>query len=44
MQKRAYDLVFYIPLGTYFGYEAYRANVTGLPESPVMIAWGADKA
>ena len=27
MQRRAYDQVFYIPLGTYFDYEALRANV-----------------
>lgn len=44
MQQRAYDLVFYVPLGTYFDYEAFRADVSGYVPSPVMVAWGADKA
>lgn len=43
MQKRAYELVFYIPLGTYFDYEAFRANVPGYVPSPAMVMWGADK-
>ncbi|MBN8940845.1 MAG: ABC transporter substrate-binding protein [Rhizobiales bacterium] len=43
MQKRAYELVFYIPLGTYFDYETYRANVSGYVQSPVMVVWGVDK-
>lgn len=43
MQKRAYELVFYIPLGTYFDYEAFRSNVPGYVPSPVMVAWGVDK-
>ena len=43
MQKRAYELVFYVPLGTYFDYEAYRANVSDYVASPVMVTWGVDK-
>lgn len=43
MQKRAYELVFYIPLGTYFDYEAFRSNVSGYVPSPVMVTWGVDK-
>lgn len=44
MQKRAYEQVFYIPLGTYFDYETYRSNVSGYVPSPVMVVWGVDKA
>ena len=44
MQQRAYDLVFYVPLGTYFDYETFRANVSGYVPSPVMVVWGVDKA
>ncbi|CAN7673190.1 ABC transporter substrate-binding protein [Bosea sp. LjRoot237] len=44
MQKRAYELVFYIPLGTYFDYEAFRANVSDYVPSAVMVAWGVSKA
>jgi peptide/nickel transport system substrate-binding protein len=44
MQKRAYELVFYIPLGTYFDYEAFRANISDYVPSAVMVAWGVGKA
>ncbi|MDE1570018.1 ABC transporter substrate-binding protein [Aquabacter sp. P-9] len=44
IQKRAYDLVFYIPLGTYYDYEGFRSNVSGYVPSPVMVMWGVDKA
>jgi peptide/nickel transport system substrate-binding protein len=44
MQKRAYELVFYIPLGTYFDYEAFRANVSDYVPSAVMAVWGVSKA
>ncbi len=43
MQQRAYELVFYIPLGTYFNYEGYRSNVTGVVPSPCMVLWGVEK-
>ncbi|KFC65313.1 Extracellular solute-binding protein family 5 precursor [Bosea sp. LC85] len=43
MQKRAYELVFYIPLGTYFDYETFRSTVSGYVPSPVMVVWGVDK-
>ncbi|WP_341992520.1 ABC transporter substrate-binding protein [Azorhizobium sp. AG788] len=43
MQRRAYELVFYIPLGTYYDYEAFRTTVTGYVPSPVMVLWGVDK-
>ena len=40
MQIRAYDQVFYIPLGNYFAYTAQRANVTRV-RSPLPVGWGA---
>ncbi len=43
MQKRAYDLVFYIPLGTYFDYEAFQANVKDFILAPLPVMWQVDK-
>lgn len=43
IQIRANDLVFYIPLGTYRTYTAYRDNVTPPLASPVPVFWGIDK-
>lgn len=44
MQARAYEQVFYIPLGTYNQFIAYRPEVTDYVASPVVILWGASKA
>ena len=43
IQKRAYELVFYIPLGTYFNFGAHRSNVSPMPASPVSVFWGIEK-
>lgn len=43
LQQRAYDLVFYIPLGTYYDYDAWRANLTDYVASPIPVVWGIDK-
>lgn len=44
MQERAYDQVFYIPLGTYNQFIAYRPNFDGYVNSPVVILWGVGQA
>jgi len=39
MQERAYDQVFYIPLGNYYAYSAERADATQV-RSPFPVGWG----
>ncbi|MEN2976740.1 ABC transporter substrate-binding protein (plasmid) [Tistrella bauzanensis] len=43
IQKRAYELVFYIPLGTYANVSAHRAGVDDLIDAPVQVYWGLGK-
>ena len=43
VQKRAYEMVHYIPLGEYFQPSAYRKDVTGLLPSPAYILWNVEK-
>jgi peptide/nickel transport system substrate-binding protein len=43
IQKRAYDQVFYIPLGLIYNYAAYRKNVSNFIDSPVAVFWGVEK-
>jgi peptide/nickel transport system substrate-binding protein len=43
MQKRAYDQVFYIPVGTYFDDIPFRSNIKNYIPSPIMVLWGVDK-
>ncbi|MDP3340596.1 ABC transporter substrate-binding protein [Frigidibacter sp.] len=43
IQARANDLVFFVPLGTYRTYTAYRDNVTPPLPAPVSVFWGIDK-
>jgi peptide/nickel transport system substrate-binding protein len=41
MQKRAYDLVFYIPLGNYYDYSATRPGFRR-PDAPLFVGWGIE--
>lgn len=43
IQMRANELVFYVPLGTYRTYTAYRDNITPPLPAPVPVFWGIDK-
>ncbi|WP_371998778.1 ABC transporter substrate-binding protein (plasmid) [Tistrella mobilis] len=43
IQARAYELVFYIPLGTYANVSAHRTGVDPLIDSPVQVYWGIAK-
>ncbi len=43
MQKRAYEQVFYIPIGTYFDDLPMRANIKNYIPSPIMVLWGVEK-
>lgn len=43
IQARAYELVFYIPLGTWNRAGAWRKSVQGRIDAPVEIYWNVDK-
>ncbi|HWL28764.1 MAG TPA: ABC transporter substrate-binding protein, partial [Burkholderiaceae bacterium] len=43
IQERAYELVFYVPLGTYYNYSAHRESVDRLPQAPVSVYWNIGK-
>jgi peptide/nickel transport system substrate-binding protein len=43
IQKRAYELVFYIPTGMYRRPRAFRTNVKGLLIAPATVFWNAEK-
>ena len=43
VQKRAYEMVTYIPLGEYFQPSAVRKNVTGMLPSPAYVLWNVEK-
>ncbi|ASM74354.1 MULTISPECIES: ABC transporter substrate-binding protein [Roseobacteraceae] len=44
MQERAYDQVFYIPLGTYAQYTALRPELSDFENAPIHVVYGLDKA
>ncbi|MBB6014731.1 peptide/nickel transport system substrate-binding protein [Aquamicrobium lusatiense] len=44
MQKRAHDLVFYIPLGTYYQYTAVRPEISNYVTAVLPALWSLDKA
>ncbi len=43
VQKRAYEMVTYIPLGEYFQPTAHRSNIKGLLPSPAFLLWNVEK-
>jgi peptide/nickel transport system substrate-binding protein len=43
LQKRAVEVMPYIPLGQSFPPIAYRSNVTGLLKTPIQVFWAAEK-
>lgn len=43
IQKRAYELVMYIPTGQYYQPSAYRTNLAGFLKAPVPLFWNVDK-
>jgi peptide/nickel transport system substrate-binding protein len=36
--------VIYIPTGFYYGYQAWRSNVSGVIKGPLPFFWGVSKA
>ncbi|GHD20716.1 ABC transporter substrate-binding protein [Tianweitania populi] len=43
IQERANELIFFVPLGTYYQYTAYRDNVTPPISSAIPVVWGIEK-
>ena len=43
IQKRAHEIVVYVPLGQYIGVTAYRKELKGLIKSPVPFYWNVTK-
>jgi peptide/nickel transport system substrate-binding protein len=43
IQKRAFEVVTYVPLGTVYQPTAYRSELEGLVKSPVPIFWNVSK-
>ena len=43
VQKRAYEMVLYVPLGEYFQPSAVRKNVKGTLPSPAVVLWNIEK-
>jgi peptide/nickel transport system substrate-binding protein len=44
LNKAAMDDVVYIPTGFYYGYQAWRSNVSGVVGGPIPFFWGVTKA
>jgi peptide/nickel transport system substrate-binding protein len=43
VQKRAYDMVTYVPLGEYAQPTALRKNISGALETPAFVVWNIEK-
>ena len=44
IQARAFEIVPYIPTGQYTPKTAYRKNLTGVIQAPVILLWNVEKA
>ena len=44
LNKAAMEHVVYIPTGFYYGYQAWRSNVSGIVKGPLPFFWGVSKA
>jgi peptide/nickel transport system substrate-binding protein len=44
LNKAGLDHVVYAPLGTFYRYQAWRKNVTGVGQGPLPFFWGVSKA
>jgi peptide/nickel transport system substrate-binding protein len=43
IQKRAYEVLTHLPLGEYTQPIAYRENVTGVHDAPILFFWNLEK-
>ena len=44
LNKAAMEHVVYVPTGFYYGYQAWRSNVSGVVKGPLPFFWGVTKA
>ena len=44
LNKAAMEHVVYVPTGFYYGYQAWRSNVSGVVKGPLPFFWGVAKA
>jgi peptide/nickel transport system substrate-binding protein len=44
LNKAAVEGVVYVPTGFFVGYQAWRANVSGIVKAPFPVPWGVSKA
>ena len=44
LNKAAMEHVVYVPTGFYYGYQAWRSNVSGIVKGPLPFFWGVSKA
>jgi peptide/nickel transport system substrate-binding protein len=43
IQRRAFEIGLYLPIGQYVGRRAFRNSLTGIPDSPIPVLWNIEK-
>ena len=43
IQRRAFELALYMPIGQYIARRAFRKSLAGIPESPIPVLWSSEK-
>jgi peptide/nickel transport system substrate-binding protein len=43
IQRRAFEIALYLPIGQAVGHRAFRNSLTGIPDSPIPVLWNIDK-
>jgi peptide/nickel transport system substrate-binding protein len=43
IQRRAFEIGLYLPIGQMVGHRAFRNSLTGIPDSPITVLWNIEK-
>ena len=43
IQRRAFEIALYMPIGQYIARRAFRKSLAGIPGSPIPVLWNIDK-
>lgn len=43
IQRRAFEIALYMPIGQYIARRAFRKSLAGIPESPIPVLWSIEK-
>jgi peptide/nickel transport system substrate-binding protein len=43
IQRRAFEIALYLPIGQLVGHRAFRNSLNGIPDSPIPVLWNIDK-